>query len=129
MKMKVKVVLKIKNNNNNEWTSRLLPYPGYSKQCSSEHWGTRVFFNSGFLGVCAQQWDCWVVIATLFKSTQHSQAVCPEYSPGPGTPTIVTEIRKLGHIYSFPLPLTLRQRFCKAPFSPTLYKDIVPTNV
>ena len=35
------------------WTSRLLPYPGYYKQCD-EHWGTRVSFNSGFLGVYAQ---------------------------------------------------------------------------
>ena len=23
------------------WTSRLLPYPGYYKQCCNEHWGTR----------------------------------------------------------------------------------------
>ena len=35
------------------WTSRLLPCPGYCKQCCNEHWGTRVSFNSGFLGVCA----------------------------------------------------------------------------
>ena len=35
--------------------------PGYYKQCCDEHWGTRVSFNSGFLGVYAQQWDCWVV--------------------------------------------------------------------
>ena len=32
--------------------------PGYYKQCCDEHWGTRVSFNSGFLGVYAQQWDC-----------------------------------------------------------------------
>ena len=31
------------------------------KQCCDGHWGTRVFFNSGFLGVYAQQWDCWVI--------------------------------------------------------------------
>ena len=43
------------------WTSRLLPCPGYYKQCCDEHWGTRVSFNSGFLGVYAQQWDCWVI--------------------------------------------------------------------
>ena len=28
---------------------------------SDEHCGTRVSFNSGFLGVYAQQWDCWVI--------------------------------------------------------------------
>ena len=33
------------------WTSRLLPCPGYCKQCCDKHWGTRVSFNSGFL-VC-----------------------------------------------------------------------------
>ena len=43
------------------WTSRLFPCPGYYKQCCDEHWGTCVSFNSGFLGVYAQQWDCWVI--------------------------------------------------------------------
>ena len=43
------------------WASRLLPRPGYDKQCCDEHWGARVSFRSGFLGVCAQKWDCWVV--------------------------------------------------------------------
>ena len=49
------------------WTSRLLPCPGYYKQCCDEHWGTRVSFNSGFLGVYAQQWDCWVVWQFYFQ--------------------------------------------------------------
>ena len=43
------------------WTSRLLSCPGCCKQCCSEHWGTCVSFNSGFLGVYAQKWDCWVI--------------------------------------------------------------------
>ena len=44
------------------WTSRLFPCcPSYYKQCCNEHWGTGVSFNSGFLGVYAQQWDCWVI--------------------------------------------------------------------
>ena len=47
------------------WTSRLLPCPGYYKQCCDEHWGTRVSFNSGFLHVYAQQRDCWVMIISL----------------------------------------------------------------
>ena len=42
------------------WTSRLLPCPSYCKQCCSERWGTCVCFTSGFLGVSAQQRDCWV---------------------------------------------------------------------
>ena len=41
--------------------SRLLPCPGYCKQCCNEHWGTCVSFSYGFLGVYAQQWDCWVI--------------------------------------------------------------------
>ena len=43
----------------------MLPCPGYYKQCCDEHWGTRVFFNSGFLGVYVQQWDCWVDISSI----------------------------------------------------------------
>ena len=42
-------------------TSRLLLCPYYCKQCCSEHWGTCIFFNSGFLSVHAPQWDCWVI--------------------------------------------------------------------
>ena len=33
----------------------------YNKQCCDEHWGARVSFKSGFLGVYAQKWDCWVI--------------------------------------------------------------------
>ena len=33
------------------WASRLLPCPGYYKQCCDEHWGAHVSFRSGFLGV------------------------------------------------------------------------------
>ena len=45
----------------------MLPCPSYYKQCCNEHWGTRVSFNSGFLGVYAQQWDCWVVWQFYFQ--------------------------------------------------------------
>ena len=41
--------------------SRLLPCPGFCKQWCDEHWGTCVSFNSGFLNVYVQQWDCWAV--------------------------------------------------------------------
>ena len=33
---------------------RLLPWPGYCKQCCNEHWGACVFLNYGFLWVYAQ---------------------------------------------------------------------------
>ena len=35
------------------WATRLLPCPGYYKQCCNEHWGARVSFRSGFLGVAS----------------------------------------------------------------------------
>ena len=31
------------------------------------HWGTRDSFNSGFLSVYAQQWDCWVLWQFYFQ--------------------------------------------------------------
>ena len=40
------------------WASRLLPCPGYYKQCCDEHWGARDSFRSGFLSVYAQKWNC-----------------------------------------------------------------------
>ena len=30
-------------------------------------WGTHVSFNSGFLSVYAQQWDCWIVWQLYFQ--------------------------------------------------------------
>ena len=47
------------------WASRLLPCPGYYKQCCDEHWATRVSFPSGFLSVYAQQWDCWTTVSSF----------------------------------------------------------------
>ena len=42
--------------------------------CCNEYWGTCVSFNSGFLSVCAQQWDCWVIwqfYLQFFKESPH----------------------------------------------------------
>ena len=38
-----------------------------------EHWGARVSFRSGFLGVYAQKWDCWVIwhLFPVFKKSPH----------------------------------------------------------
>ena len=60
-----------------QWTSRLFPCPGYCKQCCNEHWGTRVSFNSGFLGVYAQQWDYWVVWQFYFQFFKESSHCSP----------------------------------------------------
>ena len=54
------------------WTSRLLPLPGYYKQCCDEHWNTRVSFNSGFLSEYAQQCDCWVIRQFYFQFFKES---------------------------------------------------------
>ena len=59
------------------WTSRLLACPGYCKQCCGEHWGTCVSFNSGFLGVYAQQWDCWVIRQFYFQFFRESPHCSP----------------------------------------------------
>ena len=54
------------------WTSRLLPGPGYYKQCCGEHWCTRVSFDSGFFGVYAQQWECWLIRQFYFQFFKES---------------------------------------------------------
>ena len=59
------------------WTSRLLPCPGYYKQCCDEHWGTCVSFNSGFLRVYAQQWGCWVIRQFYFQFFKESPHCSP----------------------------------------------------
>ena len=57
------------------WTSRLFPCPGYYKQCCDEHWGTRVSFNSAFLSVYAQLWDCWAIWQFYFQLLKESPHV------------------------------------------------------
>ena len=37
-------------------------------KCCNEHWGTCVSFNSGFLGVYAQQWYCRVIRQFYLRS-------------------------------------------------------------
>ena len=46
-------------------------------QCCDEHWGTRVSFSSGFLGVFAQQWDCWVAWQFYFQFFRESPHCSP----------------------------------------------------
>ena len=48
-------------------TSRLLPCPGYCKQCCNEHCGTHISFNSGFLGVLSSS-----LIAESYGSSNFS---------------------------------------------------------
>ena len=54
--------------------------------CRDEHWGARVSFRSGFLGVYAQEWDCWVIWQFYFQffsgiSTLFSIAAVLVYIP------------------------------------------------
>ena len=56
------------------WATRFLPCPSYCKRCCVEHWGTCESFNSGFLAVYSQQWDCWFVwwfYFPIFKESPH----------------------------------------------------------
>ena len=57
------------------WASRLLPRPGYYKQCFDEHWGARVSFSFGFLSVYAQKWDCWVIWQFYFQFLRNLHTV------------------------------------------------------
>jgi len=59
------------------WTPRLLPCPGYYKECCNEYWGTCVSFSSGFLDVYAQQWDCWVIRQFYFQFCKESPHCSP----------------------------------------------------
>ena len=59
------------------WASRLLPCPGYYKQCCNEHWGTRFSFPSGFLSVYAQQWGCWIIRQFYFQFFKKSPHCSP----------------------------------------------------
>ena len=43
--------------------------------CWNEYQGTCVSFNSGFLGVYAQQWDCWVVWKFYFQFLRNLHTV------------------------------------------------------
>ena len=67
-----------------QWASRLLPCPGYYKQCCDEHWGARVSFRSGFLGVYVQKW-CWIRFLRVPWTARRSnpsilKKIDPEYS-------------------------------------------------
>ena len=53
----------------------MLPCPGYYNLCCNEHWGTHVSFNSGFLSVYAQRWDCWVVWQFYFQFLRNLHTV------------------------------------------------------
>ena len=55
----------------------LLPCPTYCKPCFNEHWGTCISFNSGFLGVYAQQWDGWVIWLFYFQYFRESLHCSP----------------------------------------------------
>ena len=50
-----------------QWTFRLLPYPGYYKQCCSKLWGACIFWNYDFIWIYAQEWDCWIIWQLYFQ--------------------------------------------------------------
>ena len=53
----------------------MLACPRYCNQCCNEHWGTCVSFNSGFLSVYAQQWDCWAIWQFYFQFLRNRHTV------------------------------------------------------
>ena len=53
----------------------MLPCPGYYKQYCNEHWSTRVSFDSGFLGVYAQQWVAGLYGSSISKFLRNLHTV------------------------------------------------------
>ena len=74
------------------------------KQCCNEHWGTCVSFSSGFLGVYAQQWDCWVVWQFYFQFFKESPHCSPLVAPLVCIPTNSERV--------FPFLHTLSSIYC-----------------
>ena len=54
-------------------------YVGQKATVSNEHWGARVSFRSGFLGVYAQEWDCWVIWQFYFQFFKESPHRSPQW--------------------------------------------------
>ena len=60
------------------------------KQCCDEHWGIRVSFSSGFLGVYAQQWDCWVIRQLTLNARHHLPAMVGQSQTCPQVGTVTS---------------------------------------
>ena len=77
------------------------------KQCCDEHWGTCVSFNSGFLGVYAQKWDCWVIRQFYFQFFKESPHCSPQWLYQFAFPPTVQQ----GSLFSPPSPAFIACRF------------------
>lgn len=84
----------------------MLLWPGYCKQCYSEHWSACIFRNSGFLWVYTQEWDCWIIVPSL----QHPALCAQHASPSPAQSN---HLRKpFESILSFPTASISGAPFC-----------------
>ena len=74
--------------------------PGYYKQCSNEYRDTCVSFNSGFLGVYAQQWDCWVILRVPWTARRSNQSILKEINPGSSLEGLMLKLKLqyFGHL-------------------------------
>ena len=86
---------------------RMLPCPGYCKQCYSEHWTACILWNSGFLWVYTQEWDCWTTVPFLAATLP-----CATSMPALLQPRVNHLRKSFESILSFPTARISGAPFC-----------------
>ena len=77
------------------------------KQCCSEHWTACIFWNSGFLWVYTQEWDCWTTVPSLAATLP-----CATSMPALLQPRVNHLRKSFESILSFPTARISGAPFC-----------------
>ena len=81
---------------------QLLPCLDYCKQHCSEHRAMCILSNNGFLWICAQEWDCWIIWQLYFQFLKEHSYCFPQW------------------LYQFTFPLTVQEGSLFSTPSPEL---------